>query len=249
MSFQIEKTTMKLQSLGSNIWVANQPLRFWGLEVGTRMTVIRLAHNELAVISPIQLTPQLIADLQELGNVAYLIAPNRYHHLFAQAFKQQYPQAKFLAASGLSEKCPHLQIDRVISEPSGNLGDQLFYQQFPGLYMPTPQGADPLNEVVFYHPESHSLILTDIAFHFDSTMAGLTRAIAKLIGNYDRLQLTLLEKWLIRDKNEVEAAIRSVLDWDFDRVIMAHGSPVTTNGKAMLKAGYEWLLDTNLDGN
>jgi hypothetical protein len=246
MSPQVKVTIMELQSFGPNIWFANQPLRFWGLEVGTRMTVIRLADNELAVISPIRLTTQLIADLQGLGEVAYIIAPNRYHHLFAAAFQQQYPRAKFLAAVGLAEKCPHLPIDVVISESAGQIGDRLFYRQFPGLYMPSLGGADPLNEVVFYHPESRSLVITDIAFHFDRTSARLTQAIAKLIGVYDKLQLTILEKWLIRDKAAMEVAIRSVLAWDFDRVIMAHGSPILTGGKSMLKAGYEWLLDQEL---
>ncbi len=246
MSPPIEVAIMELQSFGPNIWFASHPLRFWGLEVGTRMTVIRLAKDELVIISPIQLTPQLIADLEELGTVTYIIAPNRYHHLFAAAFKQQYPQAKLLAAVGLAEKCPHLPIDDAISAPTGQIGGQLFYRQFPGLYMPSLQGADPLNEVVFYHAESRSLVITDIAFHFDRTSGGLTQAIAKLIGVYDKLQLTILEKWLIRDKAAMEVAVRSVLDWDFDRVMMAHGSPILTGGKSMLKAGYEWLLDKEL---
>jgi hypothetical protein len=51
---------------------------------------------------------------------------------------------------------------------------------------------------------------------------------------------------LMQDKAAMEVAIRSVLAWDFDRVIMAHGSPILTGGKSMLKAGYEWLLDQEL---
>lgn len=147
---------------------------------------------------------------------------------------------------GLAEKCPHLPIDVTISEPAGQIGDGLCYQQFPGLYMPSPQGADPLNEVVFYHAESRSLVITDLAFHFDRTSAALTQAIAKLIGVYDKLQLTILEKWLIQDKAAMAVAVRSILAWDFDRVIMAHGSPIPTSGKSMFKAGYEWLLDQEL---
>ena len=34
----------------TNIWVAKQNLKYWGLEVGTRMTVIRLENGEL--VSP-----------------------------------------------------------------------------------------------------------------------------------------------------------------------------------------------------
>jgi hypothetical protein len=42
------------REIDRNIWVGEQPLRYFGLSVGTRMTVIRLTSGELVVISPIQ---------------------------------------------------------------------------------------------------------------------------------------------------------------------------------------------------
>jgi hypothetical protein len=74
-----------------------------------------------------------------------------------------------------------------------------------------------------------------------------TQLVGKLIGGYEKLQPTLLEKRWLGDLNLVERSIRAVLTWDFDRVIMAHGSVIETGGRAMLKAGYEWLLDRGLD--
>lgn len=240
------------QPIAENLWVAQQPLRFLGLEVGTRMTVIRLSNGHLVVISPIGLTPELIAELDELGPVAYQIAPNRYHHLFAAPFKQKYPQAKFWAANGLKQKRPDLAIEQVISDESGNIEGEIFYQQFAGVEVPSTgtlhpiRQSDPLNEVVFYHPATKTLIITDIAFHFDQDNAWETRLAGKILGGYQTLQPTLLEKWCLKDRDRVERSIRAVLQWDFDRVIMAHGSIIETNGKSMLKQGYEWLLDRSL---
>jgi Domain of unknown function (DUF4336) len=241
-----------LQQLAPDLWIANQPLRFMGLPVGTRMTVIRLADGHLVVISPIALTPELTTQLNRLGSVAYQIAPNRYHHLFAQAFQQQYPGAAFWGATGLQEKRPDLKIEHVITAEAGDIGADLLYRQFSGINVPgsTLSGLgkpDPLNEVVFCHKPSRTLVITDIAFHFDETNAWETRLVGKLIGGYKALQPTLLEKWSLTNRDLVERSIRAVLAWDFDRVIMAHGSIIETNGKAMLKAGYEWLLDQQLD--
>jgi hypothetical protein len=236
-----------LQAFGDNIWFADQPLRFWGLALGTRMTVVRGADRRLVVISPISLTPALEQALEDLGQVTDIVAPNRYHHLFASAFKARYPQAQLWAASGLAEKCPHLPINQVITAPAGTIAGELAFKQFPGIYVPSLRGADPLNEVVFYHAQSRCLIVTDIAFHFDASSPGFTRLLAKVIGNYEKLQSTLLEKWLIKDSTQVEQAIRSVLDWEFDRVIMAHGSPISSGAKEQLKAGYEWFLDRSLE--
>ena len=56
-----------------------QPQRFMGLEVGTRMTVIRLRDNSLILISPLKITSDIEEELDELGEVKYLIAPNLFH--------------------------------------------------------------------------------------------------------------------------------------------------------------------------
>ncbi|WP_375498341.1 hypothetical protein [uncultured Nostoc sp.] len=34
--------------------------------------------------------------------------------------------------------------------------------------------------------------------------------------------------------------------WDFERVIMAHGSIIEQDGKSQFKAGYEWFLEMPL---
>ncbi|MGB3614272.1 MAG: hypothetical protein WBA10_10805, partial [Elainellaceae cyanobacterium] len=47
---------MKLIPIANNLWSTTQPLRFLGLEVGTRMTVVRLSSSDLVLISPIALS-------------------------------------------------------------------------------------------------------------------------------------------------------------------------------------------------
>jgi hypothetical protein len=38
-----------IKKIAQNIWVKEQPLKYWGLEVGTRMTIIRLSNGELII--------------------------------------------------------------------------------------------------------------------------------------------------------------------------------------------------------
>ncbi len=56
-----------MRNVDRDLWVAEQPLRFGLLELGTRMTVIRLADASLLLHSPIGLSPALRAQLDELG--------------------------------------------------------------------------------------------------------------------------------------------------------------------------------------
>ncbi len=48
----------------------------------------------------------------------------------------------------------------------------------------------------------------------------------KLLGGYQKLRPSPLEQIATRDRQSVKQAIERVLEWDFDRVIVAHGSIV-----------------------
>ncbi|MEM9152979.1 MAG: DUF4336 domain-containing protein, partial [Cyanobacteria bacterium P01_F01_bin.3] len=74
------------------------------------MTVIRLKSGDLAVISPIRLSDDLQNQIDSLGRVRHIIAPNLFHYLFASDFKATYPPASFWAVPGLLEKRPELPI-------------------------------------------------------------------------------------------------------------------------------------------
>ena len=231
-----------LREIDRDLWVAEQPLRYFGLSIGCRMTVIRLTNRELAVISPIIINENLAAQLNQLGAVSHIIAPNLYHYFFAADCKKRYPQATFWAAPGLDTKEPDLPIDRMISRDSDRLWNGLEYLFFDGLKTLSPGGIDSFNECVFFHAASRTLILTDAAFHFDSSFPVATQLATRVLGGYERLSPLLLEKISTTDKEKVRESVGKVLNWDFERVVMAHGSIVEQNGKEKLRQGYESFL-------
>ncbi len=88
------------------------------------------------------------------------------------------------------------------------------------------------------------MILTDIAFHFDESFPFTTQLMMKLIGGYKKLEPSILEKLAIREKQKVKNSIQKLLEWDFERVIVAHGSIVENQGKEKLTKGYEWAFSS-----
>lgn len=235
-----------LRGIDKNIWVAEQPFKYFGLEVGTRMTVIRLINDELIIISPIQTDDQTIIQLNAIGKVAYIIAPNLFHYLFISEFKAIYPEAKLWISSGLESKIPNISIDRVINVPEGNIFEQIDYLLFDGLKLLDLSGRMIYNEFVFFHRQSQTLILTDIAFHFDKSFSLQTRLAAKFLGIYEKLSPSPLEKLALNEKEKVKNSIQKVLRWNFNRVIMAHGSIIEDSGNQKLKEGYESFLSASL---
>src|SRR5512141_1131626 len=80
-----------LRALAPDLWVADRAQTFYGLPVGTRMTVIRLADGSLLLHSPVELDAGLRAELDAVGRVRYAVAPNRVHHLYAGRVATSYP--------------------------------------------------------------------------------------------------------------------------------------------------------------
>ncbi|MFC3216788.1 DUF4336 domain-containing protein [Comamonas sp. JC664] len=82
-----------LEQIADNLWSATQQISVHGLPVRTRMTVVRLPGGALWLHSPIAPAPTLRAALDALGDVRWIVAPNRMHHLFAGAWQAHYPLA------------------------------------------------------------------------------------------------------------------------------------------------------------
>ncbi|MBD2718730.1 DUF4336 domain-containing protein [Synechococcus sp. FACHB-909] len=236
-----------LRRLADDLWVAEQPQRYFGLSIGTRMTVIRLENsNRLVILSPIQPTPELEIELAAIGVVTDIVAPNAFHHLYLQAFQQRFPQAISWGPPFLRQKCPHLELDRLLNAQEPSPWPGLLLCGLSGLHTLGPTGPSPLHEVAFCHTPSRTLVLTDSAFHFDASAPWLTRCLTRIGGGYARLEPTILERLATADRSALLKAMKALLRWDFDRVIVAHGAVVETGGKQALSRAYSSFLGSPL---
>jgi hypothetical protein len=105
------KPTSGLIQVDSNIWtieakgcVCYRPPMQPRYPYTHRAIIIRLNHSSLFVISPIQLTPDIQADVARLGAAKYLVSPNHLHHLYLGDWSQAYPDAKVYASPRLASK-------------------------------------------------------------------------------------------------------------------------------------------------
>ena len=232
-----------LKQIDHHLWVAEQSLNYWGLPIGTRMTAILLPEDRLLLISPIKIDKHTQAQIDLIGTVKFIIAPNLFHHLYLAECQQIYPQAQLIAPPGLETKKPNLEIDLIFFRDEISFGSELEYILFEGFQVFMPPKIVPVNEIVFFHPESKTLILTDGAYNFDRNFPLITQLATRVLGCYQNLRPTVLEKIAIEDKQKLQQSIQKILAWNFQRVIMAHGNIVETNAKQRLKQGYEWFLD------
>jgi len=229
------RNPQKIQELAPDLWTVYQPLRFLGLELGACMTIIRLPGSQLVLHSPIARSHEIAEQVEQLGSPAFLIAPNRFHHLYVSDWREAYPTTRLYVAPGLEKKRPDLAITGVLGEkPIPGWSEVMDHALLAG--------APAVNEVVFFHKPSKTLIASDLAFNIDAGSPMLTRLAFRLMGAYGCLSTTLLERVMIRDRAAFRDSLARILRWPIARVIVAHGSVVEREGRAALERAYSWLL-------
>ena len=94
-----------LKPVARDIWLIDGPaIRFYGLPFSTRATVVRLENGDLWVHSPTHLTEDLRAELDALGRVRHLVAPNWIHYAHIAHWQAAWPGAVAWAAPGVAER-------------------------------------------------------------------------------------------------------------------------------------------------
>jgi len=223
-----------MRELDENLWVQEVPFGFLGIRVGARMTVVRLADGSLFLHSPVALDETLRKDLDALGPVRWVVAPNKFHHLFIAPYRDAYPDARLYAAPGLREKRSHLPFDAELSDLAPpEWKDQIDQQILHGM----PQ----INEVAFLHRASRTLILTDAAFNVFEVESLPTQLFFRLMGVYKRFGASKLYRRMVRDPVATRRAIDTILRWNFERIIVSHGIVLQRGGPRMLRAAWSWL--------
>lgn len=225
-----------LRELAAHLWVAERPLRLPVGDIGTRMTIIRLADGSLFLHSPVRLDGPTRQALDARGPVRAVVAPSKVHHFFVGDYVAAYPAARIFGAPGLPEKRRDLMFHGILgdeppAEWRGDLEQHLF------------RGAKLMNEVVFFHPATRTLLLTDLAFNVPAHPAAAvrTRLFYWLVGAAGRFGPHRIVRLGIRDKRAARASVDKILQWDFDRVVVTHGQVLETGGHGRLAAAFAFL--------
>lgn len=227
---------MQLRFVTNNLWVAEQPLRYLGVALNSRTTIMRMADGALMVHSPVQMDESLLSSVSSLGPVRFILAPNRFHHLFVTDWQKAFPEALTFCAPGLDRKRPDLKFTAVLGDapPPAWAGevDQIFMPAFP-----------PLNEIVFFHRVSRTLIFTDLLFNLSQHDSAYARFLLRLDGAFQGPAVPRSFQLLLRRKRaECRDFIRRVLSWDFARTIVAHGDIIEIDARPLVERAWRFAL-------
>ena len=221
-----------LTPFADDLWIEAREAKFWGVETGTRMTVVRLSDNSLFVHSPVALDEATRRAVDDLGEVRAVVAPSVFHHLHVGGWMRAYPGALFAACPGLEWKRPDLAFGLVLADQP----HEAWARDLAQVYF----SARRENEVVFFHRKSRTMICSDALLNLSQHASPGTRMVARLMGNRAP-GMGWPERLMIRDRGLARRQADRILAWDIDRIVLAHGSLVERDGRETVRRAYAWL--------
>jgi hypothetical protein len=227
-----------LKEFGHEIWIGDGPdVAVVGFHYPTRMVIIRLSDGGLFVSSPIRLSSSLRAEVDAVGQVRHIVAPNSLHHLFLPEWKRAYPDAKLHAPPGLRKKRADIVFDADLgSAPNPDWVGEIDQVLIHGNLITT--------EVVFFHVKSSTVLFTDLIQQLPvNRVSGWRAVVAKLDLMVEREPSVPRKfRFAFTNRRAARASLQHVLAWPAEKVLMAHGTPVEKDAPAYLRRAFGWLI-------
>jgi len=223
-----------LTPFAPGIWLASDPIRIVGMKLSATMAVIRLDDGTLLLFSPVRLTDARLQAVSALGRVAHIYAPNTYHHTWAAAWADAFPDACVHGPRALASKRQDLRIDRHHDHDAlGGLA-----RDFQEIHV----DGFALEETVLVHRATGTLLVADLVHNIGRPTHWWTVAYSKAMGFYDRVAISrMIRLGAFNDRRAARASIDRLRASSFDRLIVGHGAPLAQGAHAAIEQAYGWL--------
>ena len=199
-------------------------------------TTIASMDGGLFVCSPGALSDELKRAIDAIGEVRVIAAPNRFHHLFINEWREAFPDASVHVPKSLVSKRADLSDCHFLGEEAHpDYADAIGQQRMHGLPM--------LDETWFFHRPSKTLINSDLMHNMHDESSAFARSGWWMMGAWKRFGPSRVERWCTRDKPALTASLESALEWKFERALVAHGDVFEPRDpRSDVRAAWGWLL-------
>ncbi|API86968.1 DUF4336 domain-containing protein [Francisella uliginis] len=220
----------------NKIWIIEYPIKYSGVKFSSRTTLIKLDDGSVLIHSPCEIDEKLKQEILKLGDVSYIFAPGNFHHLYIDSAQKAFPNAKTYICKGIEKKQPNLKYDGILTEET-LLSE---FKQQPIL------GSKIMNEVVLLHKETKTLIVVDIIENIGNKTQNIGFGIKiwwLIFRMWNKAKPAPEYQLGWKDKKLAAQSLQNILEWDFDKIILAHGNLITQNAKQIATTAWKKPLN------
>jgi len=228
------KENPDLISHAEGVWSLEFPLRFMGLNLGRRATLLAISEKRLVIHSTGPFTAGHRRRMEQLGRPEILLDATTMHDTFACKARAVFSDVAYFVPESFPVKARG-PTARAFSDLESTTAGEIQTVRLDGMRF--------FEEYACFHPVSRTLIVCDLLFNLDRARGYTRWAMRHLLGVKEWPAMDRPVRMAVKDRDAFTASIKQILEWDFDRVIVAHGSVIEKNGKdqfrdAMLRAGF-----------
>ena len=182
-----------------------------GVVFPLRMSIVRQQEG-LWLHSPVALDDAVVATIDALGPVKHLVVPSQMHDRHIAAAQARWPQATCWAPPGWQRS--GVRVDRSLADAA-----------WPDIGAYPIHGAPRVDEWVFHHRPTRSLLVTDLVFHVTEPANWQTSTLLWAVGCAGEMRASRSWRWVFRsDATALAASLEAVLALPVDRVVPCHGA-------------------------
>lgn len=219
---------VKISMIQPEIICLDSELKMPLMSLPIRSVIVKTKQNTV-LISP---SPHLqLKDIPSDIKVTDVVAPSLLHHLGLENARALFPEAHFWGAPGLQEKRKNFSFHSILINKSCP-----FEKEFMPILI---EGMPHINEVVFYHVKSKTLICTDLCFHLIHARGIGAWIILNIFGTYRRFAISKLYLRYVKDHNLFQKSMKRLLTLEIERIIMGHGDVIEKNGNEILTKAFQ----------
>ena len=223
-------TLTEPKPLAKNLWLLAYPLKMLGADLRRNVTLIRLHSGKVVIHSTAAFTPDDVAAIRALGEPGWLLDGILRHDTFAKEGRAAFPAIPYLAPEGFSEVVG-FSTTPIVPAPVEWDGELLALEI---------QGAPEARDTALLHVPSRTLILTELVFNFGGDEPIWTELLLRVaVGGQHQPGMSRPVKAGVKDVAAFQSSLATIMEWDFDRVVVGHGDVIEFNGKAKLRAALD----------
>lgn len=214
--------------VSDEIWLKEYPIHYAGCDFNARMAVVRVSETKLLLHSPCEIDKATKDEISDLGDVAYIVAPGSYHYFHVPSAQAAFPDADTYICPGVERKRPDLDFDWFLGDRPPEAWSGILDQVLV-------RGNKHIWEVVFLHRPSKTLLLVDLIENFTDQTPNVNWLLKlwwkAVFHMWDNPKPAPEYQMGWKDKEAARKSLKKILDWDFDKIVMAHGDLIEKDAK------------------
>jgi hypothetical protein len=174
--------------------------------------------------------------VEAVGTVGDIVSPNKLHHLFLAEWRRRWPEARLYVPPALARRTRPLRFDAELGErPDPRWAIDIDQTIF--------RGSFAMQEVVFFHRPSRTAIFGDLIQRHPERRAtgwkGTMMRLDGLVGPHGSTPREWRLSFLAREP--ARAARRKVLEWQPQRLLIAHGECADSGAARIIAEALSWI--------